>query len=98
MARLAWAPRADRDFVAIHDRIAKDSPKQAKRVARELFELAESIRAQPLLGAMVPEYDNYEIRERLLYSYRMIYRVRGDAVEIVRITHASRPLPPEAPV
>jgi plasmid stabilization system protein ParE len=45
---------------------------------------------------MVPEYGREEIRERLVYDYRLIVRVRTDdgVLEVVRIFHGARLLPP----
>jgi len=50
-----------------------------------------------LLGAIVPEYQREELRERLFQSYRIVYRVRTDSVEIVTISHAARWLPEPPP-
>lgn len=38
----------------------------------------------------MPEYNRPELRERLLYNYRIIYRLHGETVQIVTITHGAR--------
>ncbi len=43
---------------------------------------------------MVPEYENPAIREIVVRRYRLIYRVGSDRVEVLRIIHGARQLPP----
>jgi len=45
-----WTPRARADFKAIHDYIAKDSPVNAKNVARVLLRKSESLSNVPHQG------------------------------------------------
>lgn len=51
----------------------------------------------PYVGATVPEYAEETIRELIEQSYRIIYRVRGDRVEILSVVHGARPLPIDIP-
>jgi plasmid stabilization system protein ParE len=60
---------------AIAESIRRDSPFHARRVGDEAFALAESAAENPLTGGIVPELANHSIRERFLYSHRMLYRV-----------------------
>jgi len=39
---------------------------------------------------MVPEIENEAIRERFVYSYRLVYRVEKDAVLITAVIHGKR--------
>jgi addiction module RelE/StbE family toxin len=97
MVKLIWSPQALDDLDAICDYIARDSKRYAALFAERAIELAESISAQPLLGAVVPEYQREDLRERLFHSYRVVYRVCGEAVEIVAIVHGARLLPDSPP-
>jgi plasmid stabilization system protein ParE len=97
MADLIWSPRASRDFEEIIEYIAQDSEPNARTVAAELMRTAESLPAQPYVGAMVPEYEIDNLRERLVCGYRLIYRVRKTAIEIVAIYRAVRLLPKRPP-
>jgi plasmid stabilization system protein ParE len=58
--------------------------------------MLKTMAKENLPGSMVPEYGREEIRERLLHSYRIIVRVRRKqrALEVVRIFHGARLLPP----
>ncbi len=44
----------------------------------------------PLVGRIVPEIGNAEIRERFVYSYRVVYKIQDDFVIIVAIIHGKR--------
>jgi plasmid stabilization system protein ParE len=93
MARLIWSPQAVEDLEAACEFIARNSEQYASVFAERVVALAESIPQHPLLGSIVPEYDRDDLRERLFHNYRIIYRLRDDAVQIVCICHGARLLP-----
>jgi plasmid stabilization system protein ParE len=93
MARLIWSPRAARDLTEICDYIARDSDEYARLIAQRVFAVVESIPKNPKQGAKVPEYDRDDLRERILLNYRIVYRLRRNAVELVSIVHGARLLP-----
>ena len=41
---------------------------------------------------MVPEFGDQEIREIVVYSYRVIYRIQTEELIIVAIVHGKRDL------
>ena len=43
---------------------------------------------------MVPEAGDQNLRERFVYSYRLIYRLQTDRILIVAVIHGSRLLQP----
>ncbi|MCL4203064.1 MAG: type II toxin-antitoxin system RelE/ParE family toxin [Pirellulaceae bacterium] len=90
MAQLRWSLQAAQDLEDICDFLAQDSPQFACVFAQRAMTIIESIPDQPRLGSIVPEYNRSELRERLLYNYRIIYRVQGEIVQIVTITHGAR--------
>jgi toxin ParE1/3/4 len=97
MARLIWSPRAAQDLEDICEFIGRGSEHYARVFARQVVSLVESIPKLPSAGSIVPEYGQRDLRERLFHNYRIIYRVRGEDVEIVSICHGARLLPPEPP-
>ena len=97
MAKLIWSPRALRDLDGVCDYIARDSAKYAYLFAERIVAFVETIPRFPLLGVVVPEYGIEDLRERVFQSYRVVYRLREDAVEIVTISHGARLLPPLPP-
>lgn len=94
MARVIWSPRAIADLDAICEYVERDSPHYARLVGQRILEAVERIPIIPDAGSLVPEYDDSQIRERFVYSYRIIYRTRADSIDIVTIFHSARRLPP----
>ncbi len=73
MARgLVWSPEAIEDIESITSYIERDSAWHAKAVASKIVETAETIPQYPELGRIVPEIGDAAIRERFVYSYRII--------------------------
>jgi toxin ParE1/3/4 len=95
MARLIWSPRAAADLEDICEYIAKTSEQYARVFAGRVVALIETIPLQPRAGGIVPEYDREDIRERVFHNYRVIYRLHGEDVQVVAISHGARLLPPE---
>jgi len=52
--------------------------------------MGKSLSQFPESGRIVPEIDDPEIRERFVYSYRVIYRVETDRLLIVAVVHGRR--------
>jgi plasmid stabilization system protein ParE len=89
-AGLIWSAEALGDLDAIADYIHRDSPHHARREVDAALDLAGSIVEQPLIGRIVPELDDPNIRERFLYSYRMLYAIAPERIEIVALIHGRR--------
>jgi addiction module RelE/StbE family toxin len=90
-----WSQRARADLKAVHDYIAKESPQNAKVVAREIRRRADDIETTPLGGRKVPELNDEHVREIPAYSWRILYHVRDGEVFIVTLVHKRRHLEPE---
>lgn len=87
---LIWTQEALDDIDAIAEFIARDSPTHARQVAERLFELGDTIVDQPRAGRVVPELGSANIRERFLYSYRLIYEMSNDVIFILAVIHGKR--------
>ena len=96
MAKLRWSPQAADDLAEICEYIARDSRPYARLFAQQAMRILKAMARERLPGSIVPEYGREEIRERLLQSYRLIVRVRSKqkVLEVVRIIHGARLLPP----
>lgn len=46
----------------------------------------------PRAGRKVPEFDDENVRELLVYSYRLIYHLQGDEVVVAAVIHGKRML------
>ena len=74
--------------------IARDSESYAATVVRELVTAARSLRVFAERGRRVPEYDDPSVRELIVWKYRLVYRVHPERVDVLRIIHGAREMPP----
>lgn len=86
--RVVWSPAALEDVDAIAAYIARDSRQYASAVTRRFREATRNLRQFPLSGRMVPELEDERIREKIIYGWRMIYRVENAVVTIAAIVHS----------
>ncbi|HSM91907.1 MAG TPA: type II toxin-antitoxin system RelE/ParE family toxin [Anaeromyxobacteraceae bacterium] len=93
--KVRWTEASARRIEEIRDFVARDDPSAASRLAAELVALGESLRALPLRGRRVPELPDPALRELILRNYRLVYRVRGSAVEVLTVFEAHRLIPTE---
>ncbi len=92
-----WTRVAQGHLRAIHNYIAVDSPRHARRVVDRITRRTEALKSMPRLGAQVPEYGDDSIREVLYRSYRIIYRILPERIDVVAVIHGARLLPTEPP-
>jgi len=92
--KVVWSPEALEDVRSIANYIARDSESYAAAVVRKTVGLTRQMAVFPYAGRVVPEIDDDDIRERMAYSYRIIYRVGVDKVTIAAVIHGKRLLPP----
>ena len=85
-----WSPSALRDVDLIHDFIAQDSDKYARKTIDKFFNRVLALQTNPMLGRMVPEYNDPNIRELLEGNYRIVYRLFNDAINIARVHHSAQ--------
>jgi len=85
-----WTVPAKQDLKSIHDYIARDSRLYAKKVSLELVEKTEKLNIFPEIGRIVPEIGDSKIRELIIYSYRLIYEIYPDRIEILALIHGKR--------
>ena len=93
--KIRWTEVSARRLEAIHGFVATDDPAAARRLIAELVALGESLRTMPHRGRQVPELADRALRELILRNYRLVYRVRGSAVEILTVFEAHRLFPSE---
>lgn len=85
-----WSPEAIEDLESIAEYIARDSAFYARAVVTEILAVSRKIREFPLIGRVVSEIRDERIRERFVYSYRMVYRVEAKRILIVAVIHGKR--------
>jgi len=92
---LIWSPASRDDLRDIVSFISRDSPQRAEAFGYRLIVETDRLENFPELGRVVPEYRISTIREIIVRSYRIVYRVDPERklVEIARLWHAARGTP-----
>lgn len=88
--RVVWSPEAIEDIESIATYISRDSKRYATAVVEKIVDLGQGLRHSPLTGRVVPELGDRAIRERIVYSYRLIYRIENDTITIAAVVHGKR--------
>jgi len=85
-----WSSEATEDLESIAEYIARDSEYYARAVITEILSVSRSLPEFPGLGRIVPEIGDEHIRERFIYSYRLVYRIEPKRILIVAVIHGKR--------
>ena len=88
--KVKWSPEAAEDVVAIAEYIDRDSPYYARATVSKIIDFSHSLGRFPKMGRTVPEFNNPKIRERLVYSYRLVYKIERFSILIVAVIHDKR--------
>lgn len=92
--RLRWTEQAVDQLTAIAEFISITSPIYAEHAVDRIVRRLEQVKKFPESGRVVPEYDQSDIRELIEPPYRLIYRWRGEAVDVLAILHSRQSLGP----
>ena len=85
-----WTDPAWDDLADIAAYIARDSEYYAAAFVQEMKEAAASLAEFAARGQIVPEFGDPSIRELLVKSYRLVYRVSEKRVVILTLIHGAR--------
>jgi addiction module RelE/StbE family toxin len=90
--QIALSPSARRDLRDIVRYISLDSPNRAISFGQFLIGNTKRLADFPEMGRIVPEFDHPDIREIVVRSYRVIYRVDHveQRVDVARFWHGAR--------
>lgn len=83
---------ANDDLATLVRFIAHDNPPAAEHFGIALIEKLRLLQEQPLLGRVVPERADPNLREIIHHPYRIVYRVgeQRKTVEVLRFWHGAR--------
>jgi toxin ParE1/3/4 len=90
--KIRWSPKAADNFEEICAFIGKNSEFYASIVAKKINAIVTNIPSFPDSGRIVPEYQDSNLREKIFQNYRIVYRRKGQFIEIVTISHAAKQL------
>jgi len=87
--QLRWTVDVVSDLAAIKDYIEADNPEAARKIASRILAQAESLLLHPAKGRLGRVLNT---RESVISDlpYIIIYRVKDDQLEILRVLHTSR--------
>ena len=88
--KIIWTKPAVADLESIRDYIARDSEYYAARMMAKIMKMVKFAAKNPLLGQVVNEFSDNDIRERYVQKYRLVYRVKADCIVVVAIIHGAR--------
>lgn len=88
--KVHWTDVAVEHLLAIHEYIAKDSPEYALRVVDRLTRRSQQIAEFPRSGRSVPELQLPDVREVIEGSYRIVYKILENQVDVIAVFHSSR--------
>ncbi len=91
MAQVRWTAQALDDVEAAAAYIERDSPRIAEAFASRVFEATDRLALFPRSGRIVPEVARQNVRELIVFSYRVIYQITDeDVVRILTVHHGAR--------
>lgn len=91
--KVRWTEAALDDLRGIEAYISRHSTRYAHGMIERIFDRAWQLEAHPLLGQIVPEYGDESLREVIEGSFRIVYRVLANQVDVVAVVHAARQVP-----
>ena len=87
---IEWTETARQDLREIRRFIARDSKKYAARMIARIREAVELMSAHPEAGHWLPEVESRSIREIYVASFRIVYRTRGETVQVLTVIHGAQ--------
>ena len=90
-----WTAHAKAQLRHIHNHIAQDSPRYARRVTEGLVQKTTGLDELPRKGKRVSELNDEAVRELPMHSYRILYEIKPDKlIEVLAVIHKRRDLQP----
>ena len=88
--KVFWTQTAINHLSSIYNYISQNSPQYAQRIVERLTRRSEQIASFPLSGRIVPEFETKQIREIIEGSYRIIYYIKSEQIDILAVLHAAQ--------
>jgi toxin ParE1/3/4 len=93
--KVVWTEQALLRLVEIEDYVWVDNPGAAVANTERLIGRAETLTEHPLLGRVVSELGGGQFRELVEGNYRIVYRIRGDEIEVLTVFEGHHLFPAE---
>jgi plasmid stabilization system protein ParE len=90
--KVHWSNTAIEHLSKIHDYVAQDSPHYANKLIDRITRRSEQFEIFPRSGRIVPEFGSEEIREVVEGSYRIIYYIGLQQIDILAVVNTAQNL------
>ena len=88
--QLRWTERARDDLLDTAEYISRDNQRAARECVDRIRARARLTTQNPLARRIVPEFGQEEIREVFVRSYRIVYRVHENAIDVLTVFEGHR--------
>ena len=83
-------PQSLEDIEELRTKAAQSSEQGAARFVARMFIGADQLQEFPELGRIVPRFNRRDVRELILGSHKLVYRLVGDDVEILAVLYGAQ--------
>jgi toxin ParE1/3/4 len=91
MVKIVWTELSISDLREIFEYIADDSVRYASITTNKVYLRVQPLADNPLIGRIVPEFNEISIRELIEGNYRIIYRIKSEIqIDVLRVYHVAR--------
>ncbi|MDE8602866.1 type II toxin-antitoxin system RelE/ParE family toxin [Marinomonas sp. RSW2] len=87
--KVQWTATAAAHLDSIFTYIAQDSETYALQTVDRITRRSQQIGEFPLSGRKVLEYELDQIREVFVGSYRIIYRIMAEQIDVIAVIHGA---------
>jgi toxin ParE1/3/4 len=87
--RVVFAPAAKADLIEIGQRDSQDAAGESELV-NSLIDACYSLTDHPRRCPLIPRYEGSGIRRLVHKQYLVFFRIKEDAIEIVRVLYGGR--------
>lgn len=88
--KVVWSSKAIDDVDAIASYIARDSVSYAAAVVHKIINITRNLINNPLEGEVVKEFGDDSYRQDYAYSYRVLYKIKGNVVTVAAVIHGKK--------
>ncbi len=86
--RIVWTSMANRMLDGVGEYIAKDNPKAATKLLKQIRKSVKLLQSNPFLGRRT---DFADLRELVVHpNYIVSYRVSADIVQVLQVWHVAQ--------
>lgn len=88
--KLHFSPEAVADIIEYEALVRRENARAAEKWTDLVFRKADRVARFPESGRIVPEFDRPDLREAIVGSHRLVYRIRRKTIQVVRVFHSAR--------